>query len=714
MKWFSFPGRDASPESGFRAALSFILIFILLAAGIITISYIFFQSYQRSFRVEAERQLEAVAELKINELLRWRIEREGDGNVFYNNSAFVGLVRRLYDQPEDVETQAQLQNWMSKISRYGQYDRAWLMDTQSVTRLSVPGGQQPSAAPTMRMVSEVLQSGRPVFQDFYRNEKDQRVYLAVMVPIFDESNASRPLGVLVLRIDPTAYLYPFIQRWPVPGAKTAETLLVRREENEVVYLNELRFQADTALNLRFPITRTNLPAVKVALGQEGVVEGTDYRGIPVLAAIKAVPDSPWFMVTRQDKAEVFSPIRQRLYQMVAAIGLMLFSAAACVGLVWRQQRVGFYREKILTMKALIKSDAVFRSYFELPLHGLAVTSVEKGWLKVNDHLCSILGYTREEIVRMTWAEMTHPRDLDADVEQFNRLLAGQIEKYEMEKRFVRKDGAVVLTAIAAGCVREADGAADHFICSIDDITARKAGEEKLAETIAELRASNRDLEQFAYIASHDMQEPLRMVAGYVQLLERRYKDKLDQDANDFIGFAVDGALRMRQLIDSLLEYSQVQTRQRSFEPVDLDQVLPGVLRDLEGSVLETSAQITADPLPHVYGDALQLGLVLQNLISNALKFHGEKSPEVHIAAEELSKYWKITVRDNGIGIEPQYQERIFKIFQRLHSHAEYPGTGIGLTVCKRIVERHGGETGVESEYGKGSSFWFTLPKKGEK
>lgn len=245
--------------------------------------------------------------------------------------------------------------------------------------------------------------------------------------------------------------------------------------------------------------------------------------------------------------------------------------------------------------------------------------------------------------------------------------------------------------------------------SVDVRTAEQA----LKESLERLRISNRDLEQFAYIASHDLQEPLRMVANYMQLLERRYKDKLDQDAKDFIGYAVDGAVRMQQLIDSLLEYSRLQTRKKPFEIVDLEKVSLRVLRDLEGRILETGANVTLDPLPQTFGDAIQLGLVFQNLISNALKFRGKASPEIHISAEELSNHWKITVRDNGIGIEPEHQEKIFKIFQRLHSRAEYPGTGIGLTICRRIIERHGGETGVESAVGKGSTFWFTLPKKGE-
>lgn len=709
MKLSSLSGSDTPPGNGFRAALPFLLIFILLTAGIVTVGYLSYRSYKQNCRIEAGHELSSIAELKVGELTKWRAERVRDGFVFFKNASFCSLVRRFFEQPADSDAQRQLLDWISKFSACNDYDMIRLLDTQGVTRLSLPAGDHPVA---MKNISSVLMSAQVSMTDFYRNNDDHRVYLSLLVPIIDESDANRPLGLLALRIDPSTYLYPFIQRWPSPS-RTAETLLVRREGNEAVFLNELRFQTNAALNLRIPLSKTEMPSVQAILGRKGIAGGKDYRGMPVMAAIEPVPDSPWFLVARQDIAEVDGPIQARLLQTIVMVGVLIFGAAACTGLVWRNQRAGFYREKTLAMEALRKSEAVFRSYFELPLHGLTVTSVEKGWLKVNDYLCSILGYTREEIVRMTWAEMTHPDDLAADVEQFNRLLAGQIERYELEKRFIRKDGTAVWTTIAVGCVRKADGTADHIVCSIDDITARKEGEKKLAETIAELRASNQDLEQFAYVASHDMQEPLRMVANYMQLLERRYKDKLDQDGRDFIGFAADGAVRMQQLIDSLLEYSRLQFRKKPFESVDLEQTIQRILRDLGGRILETGAQIAIDPLPHVYGDELQIGLIFQNLISNALKFHGENSPEVHIAAEELSKHWKITVRDNGIGIAPEYQERIFKIFQRLHSRAEYPGTGIGLAVCRRIIERHGGEIGVVSEHGKGSSFWFTLPKKKE-
>ncbi|MCK4543057.1 MAG: GHKL domain-containing protein [Spirochaetales bacterium] len=238
--------------------------------------------------------------------------------------------------------------------------------------------------------------------------------------------------------------------------------------------------------------------------------------------------------------------------------------------------------------------------------------------------------------------------------------------------------------------------------------------DELNQTVTDLERSNTELEQFAYVISHDLQEPLRMVSSYMQLLERRYKGKLDSDADDFIGYAVDGTKRMEMLINDLLTFSRVGTRGKAFKPTNLETVLELVLKNLKLAVEENCAVITHDILPTVTADAPQMLQLIQNLIDNAIKFRSEKPPCILITAEQKEKEWLFSVRDNGIGIKSEYFQRIFVLFQRLHTIQEYSGTGIGLALCKKIVERHGGRIWVESEPGRGAVFYFTIPLIGGK
>ncbi|MGB7519427.1 MAG: ATP-binding protein [Spirulinaceae cyanobacterium] len=242
-----------------------------------------------------------------------------------------------------------------------------------------------------------------------------------------------------------------------------------------------------------------------------------------------------------------------------------------------------------------------------------------------------------------------------------------------------------------------------------EITERRQAEENLRQSNNNLARSNQELEQFAYIASHDLQEPLRAVASYAQLLDKRYKDKLDERAEKYIVNIVDGGTRMQQLVNDLLNYSRVGTKGASFQPVATENIVQEVLSNLKVAIAETKAKITYDTLPTITGDKTQLVQLFQNLISNALKFRGNKPPDIHVFATKESQAWHFCIRDHGIGIESQYAERIFLIFQRLHSRSKYPGTGIGLAICKKIVERHKGKIWLDSKLGEGSAFYFSFP-----
>jgi PAS domain S-box-containing protein len=270
----------------------------------------------------------------------------------------------------------------------------------------------------------------------------------------------------------------------------------------------------------------------------------------------------------------------------------------------------------------------------------------------------------------------------------------------------RADGTEFPVEISLSPLRTEDG--DLVFSAIRDITERKRAE-TLARRAEELARSNAELQQFAYVASHDLQEPLRMVTSYAQLLERRYKGKLDGDADDFIGFMVGGAMRMQGLIEGLLAYSRIGSQGRPLGEVDLNVALREALDNLSTAIGESETEVRSSQLPTVHADHTQIVQLFQNLIANAIKFRSDRAPLIAISADRLDDDWRISVTDNGIGIAPEHRERIFVIFQRLHSEGEYPGTGVGLAICKRIVERHSGRIWVESQIGSGSTFHFTLP-----
>ena len=278
-----------------------------------------------------------------------------------------------------------------------------------------------------------------------------------------------------------------------------------------------------------------------------------------------------------------------------------------------------------------------------------------------------------------------------------------------EIRALKKNDGEIDCEISITEVVVPQGSPRAFTAIMRDITARKLDEEKLKKTLLNLERSNAELVQFAYIASHDLQEPLRMVSSFVQLLARRYAGKFDADADEFIRNAVDGTTRMQEMINALLEFSRVGSNVKPFVSVDYSVVFDQTVNNMKVAIEESGALITHDKLPTVIADELQMVQLLQNLIGNSIKFTNNGPPRIHVSAAKQDSEWVFSVHDNGIGIEPEYFERIFTIFQRLHSKAEYSGSGIGLSICKKIIERHGGRIWIESQTGKGSTFYFSLP-----
>ncbi len=341
--------------------------------------------------------------------------------------------------------------------------------------------------------------------------------------------------------------------------------------------------------------------------------------------------------------------------------------------------------------------------------------------RVGDGLKSMFGYDikEAEVEKEFWINRVHPDDLKKMIDKRTDILYHSNELYwEDEYRFRRKDGTYAYVFDKGYIIRSAEGNPIRMIGATQDVSQRRESESLLLELnnrmkkrAEELSNSNIELERFAYVASHDLQEPLRMITSFLQLLQKRYKDKIDETANQYINFAIDGAERMKVLIMDLLDYSRVGSSVEVFQEVDLN-VLLGELQGIFSKTCEEkNGIIRIGQMPVLRANKTQLFQLFQNLVSNALKYHSERSPEVEIGYEEKETEYQFVIKDNGIGIDPNFHEKIFIIFHRLHSRTEYGGTGIGLAVCKKIVERHGGRIWVESAPGKGSSFYFTLAKR---
>jgi two-component system CheB/CheR fusion protein len=426
----------------------------------------------------------------------------------------------------------------------------------------------------------------------------------------------------------------------------------------------------------------------------------------------------------QNKA---SQLQWILWGLIAAVAILAW-------ITFRKIRVDLRREKTareqlrrfnIELKDEVKrqttnlqasEDKYKTLFYKSPLPKWIYDEETLDFLEVNDTAIRSYGYSREEFLDMTIVDIRPEEDKDRLMKDVDDVRSNPASLRDSQWRHIKKNGDVIDVDITAYPI-DFEGHRARMVV-VNDITDRRIYEKQLrqlntdlARRATELASSNGELERFAYIASHDLQEPLRMVSSFLQLLQKRYGGQLDKKADQYIHYAVDGAERMKALIMDLLEYSRVGTGKDGFGWIDTAIVLNEVGDIFREKIIDVRASVDIGEMPRVWGDKVQLTQLFQNLVGNALKYHSDQAPVIRIRAKEEPACWQFSIADNGIGIDPQFFDKIFIIFQRLHNKSDYSGTGIGLAICKKIVERHGGRIWVESTPEKGSTFYFTITKK---
>ena len=457
---------------------------LIFFAFTVTIFLIAFQAYHNTelkFRQGVELQLLAVSALKTRELTQWRLERLGDG-VIAQSTLINSAVRRQLETTGSMPAQRELQDWFDRILHYSHfgYDRGFLLDAQGITRMSMPATAVPIAAILKNSALASMRANQVMLQDFFRDEYDQKVYLALLIPILNQQEDNRPLGVIVLRIDPSIYLYPFIQQWPTTST-TAETLLVRRDGNEALFLNDLRFSKGAALNKRIPLDNLKIPAVKAVLGQSGSVDGLDYDGKAVIAALSAIPDSSWQLVTKIAKTEVYAPLTLQLGLTALLAITLICGAGVALFLLRRQHQFVLNKIQLESTLAALSSKVLHNGLLRTSMNGFLLIDSQGVLLEVNDTSCQMTGYTEEELLNMRVADLEAVETAEDIILHLQNVLIQGGDRFET--RYRRKDGRDFDVEVSLQYLPVNEG---QVVVFVQDISERKLAEETLQASKARL------------------------------------------------------------------------------------------------------------------------------------------------------------------------------------------------------------------------------------
>jgi PAS domain S-box-containing protein len=823
--------------------------FLVLAAIIAGLAYWAWAQQARSLTQQAERSLNAVAKLKAGQITTWTTGRRGDAELLSGDKLLSAATADVLAGRDAAASTARIRSYLETMRKLYGYVDVILVAPDGRLLVRVPALASHPLGPRVRaLIGEAERTGEVVWSDLYLG-RDGVAAIEMVAPVQAERPGDPPVAAVVMHIDPRKFLYPFIQDWPLPSA-SGETLLVERRGARVEYLNELRHRKGTALKLSISAATATLPAAMAVRGRRGIVEGVDYRGVPVMAAIAAVPATRWYVIAKVDRSEVLDPIRRRGWLTAGFTLLVVALGAAGALLLWRLRErqldaelvaselkyralvenlsagvvvhrpdtsivlsnsaasrlLGLSRDRLLGRTAmdpawhfltvdgspmapedypvnrvvatgeafdgliagavstegadpvwllcnaypafsgggelqqvvvtfiditamihaeqdLRASERKFRETVESLDEGYYSVTVDGVLLDHNPAFCRVLGIREDADVRGRhlpdfWVT---PSDRDAYVAEL--LAHGYVRDFLAEAR--REDGTRLVALLGAHIVVDEQGGERHIEGTVVDFTARKAAEDevarlnaeleqRVADRTAELDGANKELEAFAYSVSHDLRAPLRHISGFSSLLAERSGDGLDEKSRHYVEVISTSVRQMGVLIDDLLQFSRTGRAELRIERVNMQETLSEALEPLRREAGDRDVEWTIGVLPPVVADHALLRQVWANLVGNAVKYTRDSSPaKIEIGAAGVNGESVYFVRDNGVGFDMQYAHKLFGVFQRLHSDAEFEGTGIGLANVKRIVTRLGGAVWADGEPGHGATFYFSLPERKE-
>jgi len=734
------------PKKNNNILFAALIIFFSLSALIIILGYFIYQNQKKDIANAASQQLTAIAELKVWEINNWRSERIGDAGVIYKNNEFASDVMQYFNNPSSLEARKNILSLLSATQKSYQYKNILLLDTNKKVQLALKDYNSGFGKGHFDDIDEAVKKNDIIISDLYGNNKTGAIHLSVVIPIMIMQKANtKHVGTVMIIMDPHIRLYPAIKLWPVPS-ETGEALLVHRDGNDVIYLNELRHIKNMPLMMKYPLTASSLPAVKAVLGWKGVVYGTDYRKKSVIAAIKAVPDTAWFLVAKIDTEEIYAPLMARFWATVFFIIVNILVLGVIVAYIWRYQQAKYYRKQYEQEDK--RAFLYARSLIEASLDPLVTISNEGKIMDVNESTELITGRTRKELIGSNFSNyFTEPEKADEgyklvfengivrDYPLSIRNVSGKITEVLYNATVYQNEAGEVQGVFAAArditelrrIEKELKAAHDELEIRVKERTKElqianealhcEITERKEVERLIELRTkllevTNKELESFSYSVSHDLRAPLRAIDGYTRMILRDQRDKLDDDAKRKFDLIRSNTQMMGKLIDDLLSFSRLGRLELNMTKLDIESLVNDIWMELQIINPGRKIDLKIENIPPGWGDRTLIKQVYSNLLANAVKY----TKLIDKAYVETGGYTEgneniYYVKDNGVGFDMEYYDKLFGVFQRLHSSDDYEGTGVGLAIVQRIIHRHGGRVWANGKVDKGATFYFTLLQK---